>query len=102
MHQLEQRLKFQKNLTEAALNAAPMVVAVVAADRKVLLDNHAYKALIGDFRGVEPASLFLEALEQQVGIDLSAVCQVGNGFTNVEIRLDPPGGSTPRWFTCSG
>ncbi|MES9930717.1 MAG: PAS domain S-box protein, partial [Candidatus Thiodiazotropha sp. 6PDIVS] len=39
VHQLEQRLKFQKNLTEAALNAAPMVVAVVAADRKVLLDN---------------------------------------------------------------
>ncbi|MBW9256463.1 MAG: nitrogen fixation negative regulator NifL [Candidatus Thiodiazotropha sp. (ex. Lucinisca nassula)] len=102
MHQLEQRLKFQKNLTEAALNAAPMVVAVVAADRKVLLDNHAYKALIGDFRGVEPVSLFLEALEQQVGLDLSAVCQVGNGFTNVEIRLDPPGGATPRWFTCSG
>ena len=102
MHQLEQRLKFQKNLTEAALNAAPMVVAVVAADRKVLLDNHAYKALLGDFRGVEPAALFLEALEQQIGFDLGTVCQVGNGFTNVEVRLDPPGGATPRWFACSG
>ncbi|MES9852828.1 MAG: nitrogen fixation negative regulator NifL [Candidatus Thiodiazotropha sp. L084R] len=102
VHQLEQRLKFQKNLTEAALNAAPMVVAVVAADRKVLLDNHAYKALLGDFRGVEPSTLFLNALEQQIGFDLGEVCQVGNGFTNVDVRLDPPGGASPRWFSCSG
>jgi nitrogen fixation negative regulator NifL len=102
VHQLEQRLKFQKGLTEAALNAAPMVVAMVAADGKVLLDNHAYKALMGDFRGVEPVSLFLEALEQQIGFDLGEVCQVGKGFTNVEIRLDPPGGASPRWFSCSG
>jgi nitrogen fixation regulatory protein len=102
LHQLEQRLKFQKTLTEAALNAAPMVVAMVAADGKVLLDNHAYKALQGDFRGVTPANLFLEALDQQIGFDLADVCQVGNGFTNVDVRLDPPGGANPRWFTCSG
>ncbi|HYQ70800.1 MAG TPA: nitrogen fixation negative regulator NifL, partial [Gammaproteobacteria bacterium] len=23
-------------------------------------------------------------------------------FTNIEVRLDPPGGSSPRWFACSG
>ncbi len=103
VHQLQQQLKFQKNLTEAALNAAPMVVAMVATDGRVLMDNHAYKALLGDFRGVEPVSLFLEALEQQIGFDLGKVCQVGRGFTNVEVRLDPPGGSgSPRWFSCSG
>jgi nitrogen fixation negative regulator NifL len=102
MHQLEQRLKFQRGLTEAALNAAPMVVAMVGSDREVLLDNHAYKALMGDFRGVEPVKLFLDALEQQIGFDLGNVCQVGKGFTNVEVRLDPPGGASPRWFACSG
>jgi nitrogen fixation negative regulator NifL len=102
MHQLQQRLKFQQSLTEAALNAAPMVVAMVASNRKVLLDNHAYKTLMGDFCGVEPAKLFLDALEQQIGFDLGQVCQVGNGFTNVDVRLDPPGGSSPRWFACSG
>ncbi|MEL0583987.1 MAG: nitrogen fixation negative regulator NifL [Candidatus Thiodiazotropha sp. (ex. Lucinoma kazani)] len=102
LHQLEQRLKFQKNLTEAALDAAPMVMAMVGADRKVLLDNHAYKALLGDFRGVEPANLFLDALAQQVDFDLGNVCQIGEGFTNVEIRLDPPGSASPRWFACSG
>jgi nitrogen fixation negative regulator NifL len=102
LHRLEQRLKFQMGLTEAALNAAPMVVAMVGANRDVLLDNHAYKALMGDFRGEEPAVLFLNALEQQIGFDLGNVCQVGKGFTNVEVRLDPPDGTSPRWFSCSG
>lgn len=102
MHQLEQRLKFQKGLTEAALDAAPIVMAMVGSDRRVLLDNHAYKALMGDFRGVEPVNLFLDALEQQIGFDLGNVCQVGNGFTNVEVRLDPPVSASPRWFACSG
>ncbi|HYQ72632.1 MAG TPA: PAS domain-containing protein, partial [Gammaproteobacteria bacterium] len=71
LHQLEQRLQFQKSLTEATLNAAPVVIAIVSADRKVLLDNHAYKALLGDFRGVEPAQLFMNALERQIGLDLA-------------------------------
>lgn len=102
MHALEQRLAFQKKLTEAALNAAPMVVSMIGSDGNLLLDNHAYKALLGDCRGEEPASLFLEALEKQIGFDVSNVCGVGEGFTNVDVRLDPPGSHSPRWFSCSG
>ncbi|MES9874124.1 MAG: nitrogen fixation negative regulator NifL [Candidatus Sedimenticola sp. 6PFRAG7] len=102
MHQLEQRLKYQKELTEAALNAVPMVVALVGSDRKVLLDNHAYKALLGDFRGDEPAELLLEALEQEIGEELKNVCHAGEGFTNIEVRIDHPSGSSPRWFSISG
>lgn len=102
VHQLEQRLKFQKGLTEAALDAAPMVVAMVGNDREVLLDNHAYKVLMSDFRGVEPVHLFLDALEQQIGFDLGNVCQVGKGFNNIEVRIDPLGEASPRWFSCSG
>ncbi len=101
VHQLGQRLKFQKSLTEAALDAAPMVVAMITAERKVLLDNHAYKALLGDCRGVEPAGLFLDALEQQIDFDLASACRTGKGFTNVEIRLDLAGSAAPRWFSCS-
>jgi nitrogen fixation negative regulator NifL len=102
LHQLEQRLKFQKSLTFAALDAAPVVVAMVGAGRKVLLDNHAYRALSGEFGGVEPAELFLDVLERQIGFDPSRDCQVGKGFTNIEVRLDPPGSASPRWFACSG
>jgi nitrogen fixation negative regulator NifL len=102
MHQLEARLEFQKNLTEAALDAAPMVVAMLDSERKVLMDNHAYKALMGDFRGIEPASLILEALEKQMDQDLNNICLAGKGFTNIDVRLDPPGNGAPRWFSCSG
>lgn len=102
MHALQQRLAFQKGLTEAALDAAPMVVAMIDARQKVLLDNHAYKALLGDLRGVEPARLFLDALQQQLGFDFAQVCDGGQEFTNVDIRLEQPGGREPRWFTCSG
>lgn len=102
MHQLKQRLEFQKNLTESALDAAPMVVAMLSADGKVVMDNLAYKALMGDFRGAEPAALFLEALEKQMGERLHMVSQSGEGFTNIDVRLDPPGSVSPRWFSCSG
>ncbi len=101
LHRLEQQLKFQKELTEASLDAAPMVVALVGDDGKVLLDNHAYKALMGDFRGTEPANLILDALQQQLEIDLDKFCEIEN-FTNVDVRLDPPSGAEPRWFACSG
>jgi nitrogen fixation negative regulator NifL len=101
LHQLEQRLKYQKNLTEAALDAAPMVVAMISAEGKVLLDNLAYKALQGDFRR-EPADLFFEALRQQVDFKLGDIHKMEEGFTNIDIRLDPPGGKPPRWFSCSG
>ena len=101
LHRLEQQLKFQKELTEASLDAAPMAVALIGDDRKVLLDNHAYKALMGDFRGAEPANLILDALQQQLTIDLDKFCEIEN-FTNVDVRLDPPSGAQPRWFACSG
>lgn len=101
LHALEQRLVFQKKLTEAALDAAPMVVAMIDADGTLLLDNHAYKALIGDL-GDEPSKLLLDALQQQIGLNLDNVCGGGGGFTNVEIRLEAHGPRSPRWFACSG
>lgn len=102
MHALEQRFAFQKKLTEAALDAAPMVVYMIRSDGRVLLDNQAYKALLGDCRGEEPAALFLAAIQEQTGIELSTLCEVGESFTNLEVRLDIPGTSAPRWFSCSG
>jgi nitrogen fixation negative regulator NifL len=102
LHQLEQRLKFQKGLTEAAIDSAPMVVAMVAADGKVLFDNQAYKALMGDFRGAEPADLFFKALKQQVGLDINQLDGTNKGFTNIDVRLESPYSALPRWFVCSG
>ncbi len=91
MHQLGQQLQFQKALTEAVLDVAPVVVALLDSERRVLLDNQAYKALRGDLKGEEPAHLFLESMEIGDNSDIS----------NREVRLDLAGGAGPRWFTCS-
>lgn len=109
VHQLEQRLKFQKILTESALDAAPVVMAMLSSDRKVLLNNQAYQRLIKEFKNGEPAHLFLEALERELGTDFSCLCNNNHqakavqekGFANIEVRIDPPG-RNPRWFDCSG
>jgi len=102
MHQLEQRLKFQQTLTEAAINAAPMVVAMISAKRKVVLDNMAYKALQGDFRGVEPAELFLDSLHQEIGFDLGSPEKKQKEFENIEVCIESLSSTSPRWFACSG
>lgn len=102
MHQLQQRLQFQHNLTEAALDSAPLAIAMLDSERRVLLDNHAYKVLLGDFQGAEPADLLLDALERELGFNLASACQSGKGFAQIEVRIDPPGGQPPRWFSCSG
>lgn len=102
LHQLEQRLKFQQTLTEAALDAAPVVMAVLSADRRVVLHNQAYQKLTRDFRDDNPSRLFLEGLERELGSNLSCWCEAGDGFSNLEVRLDPPGSASPRWFSCSG
>ncbi|MCB1756378.1 MAG: nitrogen fixation negative regulator NifL [Gammaproteobacteria bacterium] len=102
LHQLEQKLKFQKSLLEAALDAAPMVIAVADMEGNIFLDNHAYKALMGDCKGTEPLKMFLKSLNEQIGFELSSSSAECKNFTNIDIRLELPSGNSPRWFTCSG
>ncbi len=107
VHQLEQKLHFQTNLSKAAFDAAPMIVAMVGTGEEVLQENHAYQKLAEELnhnivQPVSPASLFLEALTQQTGLNLHDVCGIGETFTNVEIRIDSPNFTSPRWFSCSG
>ncbi len=109
VHQLEQRLKFQKILTESALDAAPVVMAMISSEGTILLHNQAYQRLRKDFKNDEPARLFLNALERELGTDLSCLCEANKnktteqnkGFSNIEVRIDPPA-RNPRWFACSG
>jgi nitrogen fixation negative regulator NifL len=101
LHALERQVRHQKELMESVLDAAPVVVALVDADRRVVLDNQEYKKLLGDLRGREPAGLFLDALRQD-GIELDAICRKGEGFSAMEVRLDIGGHAEPRWFSVSG
>jgi nitrogen fixation negative regulator NifL len=101
LHALEKQVHHQKALIESVLDSAPVVVALIDAKRKVILDNQAYKKLLGDLHGREPAQLFLDALQQE-GIELARVCREARGFGDMEVRLDIAGRAEPRWFSVSG
>lgn len=101
-HRLESDLRAQKVRSEAVLNAAPVLVALLDADGRIILDNMEYKKLLGDLRGAEPAEWLRQALIEQAGIDPLERGARGDGFKDVEISLTPPGGGAPRWFSCSG
>jgi len=94
LHELEQQVRNQKILIETVLDAALVVIALLDEDGTVLLDNMAYKKLLGDMRGREPAELFLK--------EMQAAGDVASGMVNHEIRYQPEGGAPTRWFNCSG
>ncbi|MDY6942229.1 MAG: nitrogen fixation negative regulator NifL [Pseudomonadota bacterium] len=101
LHALEQQVRHQKTLIESVLDSAPVLVALIDSERQVVLDNQAYKKLFTDLHGVQPAGLFLDALEQD-GLDLKAAAADNRGFWNREVRLDLTGQVEPRWFSVSG
>ncbi len=102
LHELERKFSNQKALTESVINSAPVVMALIDTDRNVILDNLAYKTLMGDLGGKEPAELLLSALEHELGSDLEKACSQNKNFSNVEISLNIGGNRQPRWFSCSG
>ena len=100
VHELQRQVSNQKVLIESVVDAAPVVIALLDAKGKVVLDNQAYKKLLGDLHGKEPAELFLQSLEGLFG-DYQTARDDHMGFYNQEIRIDIAGKS-PRWFSCSG
>ncbi|MFH1871958.1 MAG: nitrogen fixation negative regulator NifL [Pseudomonadota bacterium] len=106
MHRLECEVKNQKALIESVVDAAPMVIAVLDVDDRVLLDNQEYKKLQADLGMAEPAPMLMTAI--RAGLELEAPSVKGGrrssgyAFLDREVRLDLPGGKPPRWFSCSG
>lgn len=103
MHRLECEVKNQKALIESVVDAAPMVIALLDVDDRVVLDNHEYKKLQADLGMAEPAPMLMTAI--RAGLESEAVNgrrSSGYAFLDREVRLDLPGGKPPRWFSCSG
>ncbi len=96
---LEQKVKNQKILIESVLDAAPLVLCVLDAERQRVVTNRSYQQLAAALGG-EPAEAFLQALEGQLGQD--PLADGGRSFEDQEVRLDLGGGAEPRWFSCSG
>jgi nitrogen fixation negative regulator NifL len=102
VHELEGAIRQQKARIEAVLDAAPVAVALLDGQGRVVLDNQEYKKLLGDLRGQEPAEVFCAALREQAGVDPMAECRAGRGFKDLEVSLRTQGRDGPRWFACSG
>ncbi len=92
MHQLEQRVLNQKQLIESVIDAAPMAIALLNDEGKIVLDNHAYKKLVTDLGVPEPAELLLAGLAK-------ASAPGRNG--GIDVRIERTGGRKPRWFCCT-
>jgi nitrogen fixation negative regulator NifL len=103
MYRLECQVKNQKALIETVVDAAPVLIALLDVDDRVVLDNHEYKKLQADLDMAEPAPMLMSAIRATLEIDPSSVRRSsGYAFLDREVRLDLPGGKPPRWFSCSG
>ncbi|MCG6943590.1 MAG: nitrogen fixation negative regulator NifL [Thiohalocapsa sp.] len=101
-HELSVALRQQKTRIETVLDAAPVLVVLLDTDGRIILDNQEYKKLLGDLRGREPLTLLRAALKEQAGFDPLERAAAGEGFRDIEVSIEVPGSSGPRWFACSG
>jgi len=103
MHRLECQVRNQKALIESVVDAAPMVIALLDVDDRVVLDNHEYKKLQADLAMAEPAPLLMSAIRAlREARPAAGPRSSGYDFLDLEVRLDLPDGKPPRWFSCSG
>lgn len=100
VHRLEQEVFNQKEMIESLVDAAPVVIALLDMEGRVVRSNQAYQTLSEDMEGAVPAVEFLAALNQRTGFTLKSGDR--KDFRDKEIRFDLGGAAVPRWFTCSG
>lgn len=102
LHRLERRVHNQKALIESVVDAAPMAIALLAMDGSVVRVNEAYRRLLGDMHGLEPALRLLAAVPDFTPETLARQAAQRTGFVDVAVEFDPGQGGAPRWFSCSG
>ncbi|WP_334223904.1 nitrogen fixation negative regulator NifL [Thiosocius teredinicola] len=100
VYELQCQVANQKGLFETILDTAPVVVALLDVNHKVILDNQEYKKLLGDLRGTEPAQILMQAVAEQGGREIPEPGMKGSDFRNQEVRLEFAS-SGSRWFVCS-
>ncbi|MFZ5579875.1 MAG: nitrogen fixation negative regulator NifL [Pseudomonadota bacterium] len=102
LYRLERQLHHQMALVEAVVEAAPVALVLLDAERGVVLDNREYKQLGEALGEPEPVRPMLSALRESMGIELDpSSCPAGSGFVGQEVALSCANGSQ-RWFSCSG
>lgn len=103
MYRLQQEAKNQKRLIESVVDAAPLPIVLMNHEGKVILDNQAYKKLLGDLNGREPAHVFLEKIKNDYSPEKwESLRRELSSFENKEISIEPGKQRATRWFTCAG
>jgi nitrogen fixation negative regulator NifL len=101
VHALERRVNNQKALIESVVDSTPAAIAVLNSELNVLLDNQAYKKLVGDMRGQEPANALLETMGKE-NPSFFSMMQRQASFQDIEVAFTMKDKGEPRWFSCSG
>lgn len=98
---LEQQVKNQKALIESVVDSTPAAMAVLDTNQRVLLDNQAYKKLVGDMHGKEAAHALLEGIAKD-DAGFNAVLERRQSFQAIEVPCYIRSREEPRWFLVSG
>ncbi len=101
-HRLSREVQNQMALIEAVVDSAPVSLALLDEQRRVVLDNIEYKKLAGGFAAPEPALYLLDAVQAQMGAEFDDARRSGSGFVGREIGIPDARGEITRWFSCSG
>lgn len=99
-HRLGLQLNNHKQLIESVISVAPVAVALLDVDGKVVLDNPAYRRVVSDMQVAEPAHAVMDALRQSLGDSFSRALAHRRALLNHELRFDL-GSAEPRWYSCS-
>jgi nitrogen fixation negative regulator NifL len=91
---------FRQILVELVVDEAPMVLALLDEQGRIVLDNQEYKKLVADLDAAEPAHFLLDMARPDWRKSLLEGAAT-EGFRSLELRVDRPGSVVPRWFSCS-
>ncbi len=97
LHRLERVVRNQKMLIETTVDAAPVALALLDTQARVIFDNQACKMLVSDVGAQEPAHFLLDLLMsdwREALADDPARC----AFVNRELRIDRQVGEA-RWLS---
>ncbi len=94
------QLAYHKQLIESVVSVAPMAVALLDSEGKVVLDNPAYQSVVNDLKIKEPAHSVLTVLRENLGEAFDLAAARRRPLLNNELRFERPG-AEPRWYSCS-
>ncbi|THF62213.1 nitrogen fixation negative regulator NifL [Pseudothauera rhizosphaerae] len=100
-HRLGRQLANHKQLIESVISVAPVAVALLDGNGKVVLDNPAYHRIAMEMRVAEPAHAVMSALQQSLGESFHHAVTHRRPLANHELRFERPGGGEVRWYSCS-